>query len=210
MTVAAEGENRWVLTGGIASGKTTVAGMFSELGAAILDADQAAREVVKPEASGWRKLREHFGPDYFDGRGGLLRHKLRQRIVADPECRNRVNQLLHPEILRQLDRAWAALREAEPNRPILFDLPLLFEAGLESRFTSIILVYVPASVQVRRLMHRDHLSRREAEATLLMQLPIGEKRARSDWVIDNTGSVAQTRRQVAWIWEHFKQNREGP
>jgi dephospho-CoA kinase len=201
---AGKGGSRWVLTGGIASGKTTVARMFSELGALVLDADEAARAVVEPGASGWRKLREVLGDDYFDHQGLLDRAKLRRQIVSDPECRARINRLLHPEIARHLEKGWTRCRESEPDRPILFDIPLLFEARTESRFDVVVLVYVPASVQVERLMSRDHLSREEAEATLKMQLPIDDKKARSDWVIDNGGSLDQTSRQVRELWERFK------
>ncbi|OIP95303.1 MAG: dephospho-CoA kinase [Syntrophobacteraceae bacterium CG2_30_61_12] len=201
---AAGGGRRWALTGGIASGKSTVARIFAELGALVLDADAAARQVVEPGAPGWRKLRDALGADYFEAGGELDRARLRRRIVADPAVRGQVERLLHPEIMRSLEAAWIESRTKAPERPILFDIPLLFEAGLEARFDVVVLVYVPRSVQLERLMARDHLSREEAAATLEMQLPLTAKRERSHWVIDNSGSLDQTRRQVLALWAQFK------
>ena len=201
---AAGGGRRWALTGGIASGKSTVARIFAELGALVLDADAAARQVVEPGAPGWRKLRDALGADYFEAGGELDRARLRRRIVADPAVRGQVERLLHPEIMRSLEAAWIESRTKAPERPILFDIPLLFEAGLEARFDVVVLVYVPRSVQLERLMARDHLSREEAAATLEMQLPLTAKRERSHWVIDNSGPLDQTRRQVLAVWAQFK------
>ena len=201
---AAGGGRRWALTGGIASGKSTVARIFAELGALVLDADAAARQVVEPGAPGWRKLRDALGADYFEAGGELDRARLRRRIVADPAVRGQVERLLHPEIMRSLEAAWIESRTKAPERPILFDIPLLFEAGLEARFDVVVLVYVPRSVQLERLMARDHLSREEAAATLEMQLPLTAKRERSHWVIDNSGPLDQTRRQVLALWDQFK------
>ena len=201
---AAGGGRRWALTGGIASGKSTVARIFAELGALVLDADAAARQVVEPGAPGWRKLRDALGADYFEAGGELDRARLRRRIVADPAVRGQVERLLHPEIMRSMEAAWIESRTKAPERPILFDIPLLFEAGLEARFDVVVLVYVPRSVQLERLMARDHLSREEAAATLEMQLPLTAKRERSHWVIDNSGSLDQTRRQVLALWAQFK------
>jgi len=181
-----------------------VARIFAELGALVLDADAAARQVVEPGAPGWRKLRDALGADYFEAGGELDRARLRRRIVADPAVRGQVERLLHPEIMRSLEAAWIESRTKAPERPILFDIPLLFEAGLEARFDVVVLVYVPRSVQLERLMARDHLSREEAAATLEMQLPLTAKRERSHWVIDNSGSLDQTRRQVLALWAQFK------
>jgi dephospho-CoA kinase len=192
------------LTGGIASGKTTVAAMFEELGAAVLDADREAREAVRPGAEGWRKLREYPGPEYFDSDGTLNRRKLRERIIEDPDCRARVESILHPIVMDAMEERGRRIREREPGRLVLFDVPLLFEAGMAERFDVVILVYVPREVQIERLMERDGISRGEAEATLRMQIPIEDKKRRSEFVIDNSGPLEQTRRRVREVWESLR------
>ncbi len=190
------GHSRIALTGGIATGKSTVAGLFAELGAHILDADVAAREVVAVGTPGWQKLRELLGPSYFEADGSLKRRQLRERIISDGRCRSLVNALLHPAIMQELDRQWHSWREIHPEAIIIADVPLLFEADLARHFAIIMLVYIPRELQIQRLMLRDALSREAAEATLAMQLPIESKCALSQFVIDNSLDLEHTRRQV--------------
>lgn len=198
------GPGRIALTGGIATGKSTVARLFAELGACILDADAAAREAVVVGTPCWRKLRELLGPDYFEASGALKRRKLRERIIGDHQCRSMVNALLHPFILRELDRQCRLWQEVHPEAVMIFDIPLLFEADLAEHFPTIILAYTPREIQLQRLMARDGLSREEAEATLAMQLPIDAKRSRSHIIIDNGFDLEHTRRQVRLVWEKLR------
>jgi dephospho-CoA kinase len=163
---------RIALTGGIATGKSTVAKLFAELGAYILDADLAAREAVKPGASCWRRLRDFLGPSYFEENGTLRRRKLREEIIRDDQCRVTVNAILHPRIMAELDRQWQTRLALQPEAIIIFDIPLLFEADLARHFQTIILAYTSSEIQLQRLMARDGLSREEALGTLTMQLPI--------------------------------------
>jgi dephospho-CoA kinase len=189
------------LTGGIATGKSTVAKLFAELGAVILDADVAAREVVCPGTPTYATLRSFLGPDHFDSDGTLNRAFLRRRIVREPELRERINAIMHPAIIESLDRAREAHLREEPSRPVLFDIPLLFEIGMAERFDVVILAYSTPEVQLRRLMERDGLSRSEAEKTRAMQPPIDSKRAACHVVIDNSFDLATTRRQVEAVWK---------
>ncbi len=189
------------LTGGIASGKSTVARMFAGLGADILDADSVARDAVKPNSPGCRALFELLGAEYFAPDGELDRHKLRELIIRDAGVRSRVNAALHPVIFACMDREWERIRAADPDAVVIFDIPLLFESGSAGFFDTIILVYVPAKVQVDRLMQRDGLTRPEAENTLTMQLPIESKKARAHFVIDNSADIESTRRQVLSLWK---------
>ncbi|HOV86464.1 MAG TPA: dephospho-CoA kinase [Syntrophobacteraceae bacterium] len=189
------------LTGGIATGKSTVAAMFARRGALLLDADQAAREVVSPGTPCWSRLRSLLDPVYFGARGNLERRALRERIIRDPVCRQEVSSILHPAIMEWMETRWAEALESRPGRPVVFDIPLLFEADLHSRFDVIILVYVPAAVQVERLMARDGVSLEEARETLAMQLPIESKRARAHFLIDNSRDPEHTRHQADTVFE---------
>ena len=195
---------RIALTGGIATGKSTVAKLFAELGACILDADAAARKVVKPGASCWQQLRDFLGPAYFEENGTLERRKLRETIIHDDRSRLTVNAILHPHIMQELDRQWQSRRELHPELIMIFDIPLLFEADLGRHFDTIILAYTSREIQLQRLMARDGLSREEAEATLTMQLPIETKRAMAHLIIDNSFDLDQTRQQVRTSWNQLR------
>ncbi len=192
------------ITGGIATGKSTVARMFAELGAIILDADQVAREVVEVGTPCWKSLHHLLGPAFFEKDGQLKRRKLRDCIIDDRECRNKVNAILHPSILEKMEQEWQYHHRTHPGRPVIFDIPLLFEGKFHPHFGTIILVYVPQEIQIRRLMERDGLSRPEAEKTLTMQLPIDSKKSLSHLIIDNSYSIDHTKQQVQAVWNQLK------
>jgi dephospho-CoA kinase len=178
--------------------------MFEELGAVILDADQAARRVVEPGSGCRQKLFDLLGPDFFDESGNLKRRVLRERIVEDEHLRTQINAILHPSIMADMESEWRKLlAETEHPRIAIFDIPLLFEGRLQDQFQRVILVYTPRHVQIERLMNRDGLSQAEAENTLSMQWPIEAKKALSQIVIDNGGDIEATRRQVKGIWEEL-------
>ncbi|MBW1982327.1 MAG: dephospho-CoA kinase [Deltaproteobacteria bacterium] len=186
------------LTGGIASGKSTVAGFFAKRGAKVIDADQVAREVVLPDRPCWRKLRQLLGPEFFLPDGTLHRPRLRELIFADENVRTQVNSIVHPEVARIIKQR--AAKVAEPGAVLLVDVPLLLEVNAADRFERIIVVFVPEAVQVARLMERDQVSRQEAQRILQVQMNLAEKVAMADWVIDNSGTFAQTEGQVDRLW----------
>jgi dephospho-CoA kinase len=194
---------RIALTGGIATGKSTVAKMFAELGAVILDADETAREVTQPGTTCLLRLRGLLGSDYFDQDGLLKRQKLRSAIIRDPPLRSQVNAILHPCISAAMQSEYEGWAKTDPTRVVIFDIPLLFEARAESRFDTIILTYAPRQIQIERLMARDKVSRPEAEATLTMQLPIELKKDKSHIIIDNSLDLDHTRSQVRRAWERL-------
>jgi dephospho-CoA kinase len=200
---------RIALTGGIASGKSTVAGMFSRLGAIVLDADKAARDAVEPGSPCWSALRELLGPLYFHPDGELKRRELRNRIIDNQDCRSRVNAILHPAIMSAMEDEFRRIKRVDPGRVVLFDIPLLFEAGFADRFDTIILVYTPPEIQIQRLMRRDGLTREEAEATLTMQLPIDSKKVRCRIIIDNSLGMDETALQVNAAWEKITREEAG-
>jgi len=194
---------RIALTGGIATGKSTVANMFVQLGAVILDADRFARQAVQPGTDCWTKLRDFLGDGFFDQDGQLKRRKLRDRIVEDDQCRRQINAILHPCIMEAMEQEWQWSRDSRERHLIIFDIPLLFEARNEQRFDTIILVYAPPEIQVQRLMDRDKVSRQEAEQTLQMQLPIESKKRKAHIIIDNGADLEHTRRQVTEVWQQL-------
>lgn len=186
------------LTGGIASGKSTVSRMLRELGARVLDADVLAREVVEPGRPGLRRIDERFpgvvGPD-----GRLDRVKLGAHIFADPAERAALNAIVHPEVRALFLQKLQAL-EAEGVTHAVYDVPLLIETGLHQAMEGVAVVWVPREVQKARLMTRDGLSSDQAEARLAAQMPLDDKRAHATWVIDNSGAPEATRPQVEAVW----------
>lgn len=199
---------RIALTGGIASGKSTVAKMLADKGAVVLDADEAARRAVRPGQPAWVKLKEILGPDFFDpSTGELKRRKLRERIIRDEALRSQVNAAVHPAVLETMEAAWREWCLREPDRPVIFDIPLLYEADLQEAFDCVVLAYADPQTQVMRLSRRDGVSLEEAHKTLAMQLPIEWKRRRAHVVIDNSGDLESTRRQVDALWEKIMQRK---
>lgn len=189
------------LTGGIATGKSTVARRLKELGATVLDADEYARRVVEPETPSWKALKDLIGPAFFDHEGRLRRRELRERIIQDPSLREKLDAVLHPFILRAMWEEWEKIRRLHPQTVVIFDIPLLFEGGFDKDFDLILLAYAAPEVQVRRLAERDKISLPEAERTLAMQYPIDSKKDLAHYIIDNGGSLEQTMRQIDDLWE---------
>lgn len=187
------------LTGGIASGKSEVAHMLAARGATVIDADELAREVVAPGTPGLARIVERFGADMLRDDGTLDRSRLAAVVFADPEARRDLERITHPRIteLMQQRIADAFARDAHL---VVVDVPLLFEGRRDDLFEATLLVYAPREVQLERLMSRDGFSREEAEQRLGAQLPIDDKRERATWVIDNSGDLDDTERQIASWW----------
>ncbi len=186
------------LTGGVGSGKSTVAEMLRSLGATLIDADEAARAVVEPGTPGFDQVVAAFGPE-FVSHGRLDRQRLAALVFKDPEARRRLNSIVHP-----LVGEWMAARreeaEAAGAEVAVLDVPLLYENGLEGAFEAVIVVYADPETQVRRLVDGRGFSEADARARIAAQLPIATKRVRASHVVDNNGSVDRTRQQVEEVW----------
>ncbi len=191
------------LTGGPGSGKTTVARMFRELGAQVLDADEVAREVVSPGGAAWEELRREFGPAYFQEDGSLNRAKLAELVFGDPEARRRLNAIIHPRVTRELARRLADLA-AQGLRLVMVEVPLLFEVGLEKNYDLVIVVDAGEDEQIERLTARDGRPPEEARGIVGAQWPLAAKKARADFVVDNRDSLEKTRRQVKKLWQRLQ------
>ena len=186
------------LTGGIASGKSTVSQMLRELGAPIVDADLVAREVVEPGTPGLEEIADRF-PGVIGADGRLDREKLAARVFGQDEERRALNAILHPRIQRAVVEQVEALAR-QGHRLVIYDAPLIVENGLHQILDGVILVAVPREVQIERLMARNGVSHDAAEARIRAQLPLEEKKKVATWIVDNAGSLEHTRAQVESIW----------
>ena len=186
------------LTGGIASGKSTVAAILAELGAVVIDADQLAREVVAPGTPGLARVVEAFGPDVLASDGGLDRPRLGAIVFAEPERLQVLNGIVHP-----LVRARAAeLEAAAPTGAlVVHDIPLLAETGQGDRFEAVIVVDVPEEVQMERMLRDRAMTEDDARARIAAQAGREDRLAVATHVIENTGTLEDLRDRVAKVFE---------
>jgi len=189
------------LTGGIGSGKSMVASMFAQLGADVIDADRLARDVVEPGQPALQEIASAFGRDILLSDGRLDRSKLGRIIFADPVARGTLNAITHPRIQERM-AAQIALRASRPG-VLIADIPMLYENERTDSVETVVVVWVDTQTQLRRLVERDGLSEDEARQRIAAQMPLDEKRARADVVIDNSGSRENTRRQVEAIYRRY-------
>jgi dephospho-CoA kinase len=186
------------LTGGAGSGKSTVAAMLRDLGAVVVDADEAAHAVYEPGTSGFEAVVREFGGDFVRD-GHIDRARLGELVFKDQDARHRLNAIVHP-----LVRDWMAERTANAVRGgaefVVQDVPLLFENGLEPLYAAVVMVYVPQELQVKRLVEGRGLNEERARAIVAAQMPIEEKKRKAHHVIDNGGSIDETRDQVQRLW----------
>ncbi|MBN2284200.1 MAG: dephospho-CoA kinase [Deltaproteobacteria bacterium] len=191
------------LTGGIGSGKSTVAGLFEKKGARIIDFDVLARRVVEPGQPAWKEIVDHFGDDVIDDGGRIDREALATRVFRDREQREKLNGVVHPAIFREWMEDIAAIQREVGEAVIISDIPLLIEVGLQRHMDATILVYASPAVQVRRIMDRNGYSREEAEDRLRAQMNIDDKVHLCDFVIRNEGDLDETQRQVDAVWKEL-------
>ncbi|WMT39534.1 dephospho-CoA kinase [Paenibacillus sp. D2_2] len=188
------------LTGGIATGKSTVARMLVSMGAALIDADVIAREIMEPGHPVLARVAEHFGQDILNSDGTLNRKKLGAIVFSDPGQRKVLNDLTHPAIRSEMAGRVKALEEADPHRLVVCDIPLLYESGQEGLYEQIMVVYVPKEIQLERLMERDNLTFEQASLRLAAQMDIELKKSKADILIDNRFGMGETKRQIEKFW----------
>ncbi len=188
------------LTGGIASGKTTVAGMFESLGARVINADRIGHELLMPPLPAYREVVEAFGRGVLASSGEIDRSRLGALVFTDRSKLERLNAILHPRIIEQTEKLAASFVADNPKQLILVDAALLFEAGIGGRFSKVIVTWCRPEQQLERLMAKTGLPREAAELRMAAQMPVEEKRRRADFVIDCSGSLEETRAQVAVLY----------
>lgn len=184
------------LTGGIGSGKSTVAELFAEHGAYVVDADAIAREVVAPGTPGLQELADAFGPGVLADDGSLDRAALAEIVFSDPSARELLNRITHPRIAA---RTAEILESLPAEAVIIHDVPLLVEAGLSQAYDVVVVVDAPDEVRVARLIERG-LSEQDARARIASQASREERLAAADVVIDNSGSLSDLSDQVTRAW----------
>lgn len=192
------------LTGGIASGKTTVAQVLKEEGATIIDADQIARELVQPHRPAWDEVVRSFGKKILLEDGSIDRKKLAERVFADPDQRKRLNQILHPLITEEIERRIKEIGQKDPEAIAVIDAPLLIEVGYHRKMERLIVVISTQTEQVERLKERDGINSEEALRILSSQMPLEEKAKFADFVIRNEGSIAETRKRAKEVFQALK------
>jgi dephospho-CoA kinase len=190
------------LTGGIASGKSTVSSFLTELGARVIDADLLAREVVAKGTDGLHQVTDVFGRELLLPDGTLDRKRLGEIVFADEAKRKQLEAITHPLIFKRFSELTQAA-EAAGEPAVVYDAPLLIERGLHRMMGQVVVVWVPREVQIERLMLRDGIDRAAAELRLSAQMSLDEKRAMASFVIDNSKSKEHTRAQVEYVWRQI-------
>lgn len=193
------------LTGGIACGKSTVARMFSQKGAYVIDFDKLAHDVQKPFKPAWREVVAYFGQGILDEDQKINRFKLGNLVFANKKKLQRLNRIVHPFVYQEWNRQTDKISREDPRAIVIADVPLLFEGNMQHLFDWTILVLIEPEEQIRRLMRRNKISAEEAQKRLASQLPIKEKIALADVVIDNRGSLLETRLRVDAVWRQLRQ-----
>ncbi|MFO7784246.1 MAG: dephospho-CoA kinase [Thermodesulfobacteriota bacterium] len=193
------------VTGGIASGKTTMAKMLAQLGAPIIDFDLIARRIVASDQPAFREIVEYFGKEVIAEDGSLNRKKLSDIVFRDPVKRRMLEGMTHPRIVEVFLSQVRQLAEKAPHGIVQAVIPLLFEAHLGHLVHKVLVVYVSPGTQIERLTKRDQISREEAMRILDAQMPIDRKAALADFVIHNEGSLDQARKEVKTLWQQLKE-----
>ena len=192
------------LTGNIASGKSTVARFFEERGAAMIDADILARRAVEMGTTAYRDIVRRWGEEVLAPDGEVDRGALRRIVFSEPEELEALNRIVHPEVARLRDRLVADARR-RGELICVVDIPLLFERDLVDEFDRIVLVDAPRPIRLERLVRERGLSETEAMDMIAAQMPAELKRARADFIIDNTGTLAQLETRAAEVWAALEQ-----
>jgi dephospho-CoA kinase len=187
------------LTGGIATGKSSLARFFTEKGVPVIDADQLARDAVLPDSPALQQITSLFGHDVITAEGVLDRKYLAALIFADPEKRRLLEGIIHPEI-RRIAEEQIAQAGAGGHSRLIYMAPLIIEAGATERVDTLWVVTVAAGIQLERLMRRDGISREQAERMINSQMPLSEKEGYGSVVIDNSGTEAETRMVLETVW----------
>ncbi len=202
------------LTGGIGSGKSTVAQFFKDKGAYLIDFDILAHKVEKPEGPAWNRIVEEYGPDILNEDSTINREKLGDIVFQDKERLEMLNSIVHPAIFEEWVRRMEEIKKGKEDAIIISDIPLLIEVGLQKHVDLTVLVYIPPKAQIERIMTRNGFTREEAEYRLHSQMSIDEKLPLADIVINNEGPPEETQKIVETYWpellerEQNKRNRE--
>ena len=193
------------LTGGIVSGKSTVALMFKDLGAKIVDADKLGHSVILPHKPAWEKIVKIFGKDILQNDLTIDREKLGKIVFANQSLLKKLNDITHPEITKIIKKEIDSLKNKtyKQKKILIIDAALIYEAKIDRLMDKIIVVYIDEDEQIKRLIKRNNLSKDEALQRIKSQMPMKEKVKMADYVIDNSNSLDKTKKQVEKIWKNL-------
>jgi dephospho-CoA kinase len=192
------------LTGGVACGKSCVARLFQDCGAILIDADVLARAVVEPGKPALKAIARTFGKKMIAADGTLNRHALAKIVFGSKAKLTKLNAIVHPRVAREQTRLTREIAAKEPDAVILYDAPVLVEAGAHKRMDKLIVVAADEQTQIKRLRNRNHLSRAAALRRIRSQMPLDKKTKLADYVIDGTLSYEQTKHEVERIYAELK------
>ena len=191
------------LTGGLATGKSTVSRFFQDCGAVLIDADVLARLVVEPGKPAWRDIVHTYGKGLLRPDRTLDRPALAKIVFGNPAKLKRLNAIVHPRVAREQARLTREIKGKDPKAVIIYDAPLLIEAGAHRRMDRVIVVATGRETQLSRLRRRSHLTKTEALRRIKSQMPLAKKVALADYVIDGTLTATQTRHAVTLVYEEL-------
>ena len=192
------------LTGGIATGKSSVSALLKKAGAVIIDADRIARQVVKKGLPAYREIVASFGEAILLPDGEINRSALGDIIFNDPRKKQLLNRIVHPYVRKEQNRQLKHIEKNDPDAIVILDIPLLIETQTYMDLSELIVVYAPEHIQIARLMQRDGISKTDALARVRSQMPIEEKKGKATIVIDNSGTRENTRKQTLKIFQQLK------
>jgi len=187
------------LTGNVGTGKSTVANLFKDLGAYVIDWDELARKATRPQSRAWKEIAEYFGKGILNDNLAINRQKLADIAFSDQEKLAKLNQIIHPKVFEEDERITNEIKNDDPDALIIKDIPLLFELTHPISVDKIIVVSASEQTQLRRLEEKE-MSQKDARNRMKSQLPLGEKLKSADFVINNDGTPEQTKRQVEEIY----------
>jgi dephospho-CoA kinase len=193
------------LTGGIVSGKSTVARMFKDLGAKIVDADKLGHKVILPQGAAWKRIIKIFGKDILQKDQTINRKKLGKIVFANQNLLKKLNKITHPEIIKLIKKEISLVKDdsKEEKKILIIDAALIYETKIDRLMDKIIVIYLDEEKQLERLIKRNNLSEKEALQKIKSQIPLKEKIEIADYVIDNSNSLDKTKEQVETIWQEI-------
>jgi dephospho-CoA kinase len=194
------------LTGGIATGKSTVAQMFKRCGAVIIDADQLARDVVRRGKPAWREIAKVFGERVLNQNGSINRHALGTIVFHNRQKLRQLERIIHPRVAREQQRLVRGIATRAPHAVVVYEVPLLFESGAHQRVDTIIVVTADRETQIARLKHRDGMTRTEALRRIRNQMPLAQKVRGADVVLDGTRDKTLVKKDVRRLMQSFRRS----
>jgi dephospho-CoA kinase len=192
------------LTGSVATGKSTVAKMFKKCGAIVIDADELAREVVQPGKPAWREIVRTFGRRILNLDRTIDRHALGAIVFHDKKKLRHLERIIHPRVAREQIRLTKQAAKNDPKAVVIYDVPLLFEAGIDKRVDKTVVVAATRETQIMRLKNRNGLTRAEALRRIRSQMPLAMKRLRADYILDGTKNRESLSRDIRRLFEDLR------